>query len=416
MTKKIIILIGLLAINFVFSQVETEVNPGYNIKTITLTQNGQNTIPIYRLSDNFQLEFDDLYGNEANYYYTFVHCNYDWTPSDLSRNEYINGFDDIRIQDHFNSFNTLQIYTHYKVSFPNKNTQFKVSGNYMLKILNEDREVVFSRKFMLYEPKVTVPIQVRRTRNMTVFNTKHNLDFSVKSTTLTFQNPLQNVKVMLIQNGQYNRPILNIPPQYTMGNDLIYKYDAETQFWAGNEFLGFDTKEVRSPGNSVSFVNTQGGLYNTHLFANAARKNNPYTYFPDINGNYSIRNLNSTNNAIEADYSWVFFTLSAPSYFGKSDIYVNGLFDNYALSPDNKMDYNAEKAIYEKAIMIKQGFVNYQFVIADKNGKIDHENAIDGNFFQTENNYSILVYYRENGQRFDKIIGKGDASSIDITN
>ena len=416
MTKKIIILIGLLAASFGFSQVETEVNPAYNIKTITLTQNGQNTIPVYRLTDNFQLEFDDLYGNEANYYYTFVHCNYDWKPSDLLRNEYINGFDDIRIQDHFNSFNTLQIYTHYKVSFPNKNTQFKVSGNYMLKILNEDREVVFSRKFMLYEPKVTVPIQVRRTRNMTVFNTKHNLDFAIKSTTLTFQNPLQNVKIMIMQNGQYNRPILNIAPQYTMGNDLIYKYDGETQFWAGNEFMAFDTKEVRSPGNSVSFVNTQGGLYNTHLFANAARKNNPYTFFPDINGNYSVRNLNSTNNAIEADYSWVFFTLSAPSYFGKKDIYVNGLFDNYALSPDNKMDYNVEKAIYEKAIMVKQGYVNYQYVIADKNGVIDHENAIDGNFFQTENNYSILVYYRENGQRFDKIIGKGDASSTDIIN
>lgn len=416
MTKKIIILIALITASFGFSQVETEINPAYNIKTITLTQNGLNTIPVYRLTDNFQLEFDDLFGNEANYYYSFVHCNYDWTPSDLSRNEYINGFDDIRIQDYTNSFNTLQIYSHYKVAFPNKNTQFKVSGNYMLKVSNEDREVVFTRKFMLYEPKVTVPIQVRRTRNMTVFNTKHNLDFSVKSTTLIFQNPLQNIKVMLMQNGQYNRPILNIAPQYTMGNDLIYKYDGETQFWAGNEFLGFDTKEVRSPGNSVSFVDTKGGLYNTHLYANAARKNNPYTYFPDINGNYSVRNLNSTNNAIEADYSWVFFTLSAPSYFGKSDIYVNGLFNNYALSPDNKMDYNVEKAIYEKAIMIKQGYVNYQFVIADKNRKIDSENAIDGNYFQTENNYTILVYYRENGQRFDKIIGKGDASSIDIIN
>jgi hypothetical protein len=416
MTKKILFIIVLLITSFGFSQVETEVNPSYNIKTITLAQNGQNTIPVYRLTDNFQLEFDDLFGNEANYYYTFAHCNYDWTPSDLSRNEYINGFDDIRIQDHFNSFNTLQIFTHYKVAFPNKNTQFKVSGNYMLKILNEDKEVVFSRKFMLYEPKVTVPIQVRRTRNMTVFNTKHNLDFAVKSTTLTFQNPLQNVKVMIMQNGQYNRPILNVAPQYTMGNDLIYKYDAETQFWAGNEFLSFDTKEVRSPGNSVSFVDTKGGLYNTHLFMNESRAKNPYTFFPDYNGNYSVRNLNTTNNAIEADYSWVFFSLSAPNYYGKGDIYVNGLFDNYALSPDNKMDYNSEKAVYEKAIMIKQGYVNYQYVVADKTGKIDNENAIDGNYFQTENNYSILVYYRENGQRFDKIIGKGDASSVDITN
>ncbi len=416
MYRNILNLLTFFLFTFGFSQIETEVNPAYNIKTITLTQNGQNTIPIYRLSDSFQLEFDDLYGTESNFYYRFVHCDYDWTPSDLSRNEYLNGFDDIRIQDYFNSLNTLQIYTHYKVAFPNKNTQFKVTGNYMLKILNEEREVVFSRKFMLYEPKVTVPIQVRRTRDMKVFNEKHNLDFAVKSTTIVFQNPLLNVKVALIQNGQYNNPIKNVKPMFTMGNDLIYKYDKETQFWAGNEFLNFDTKEIRSPGNNISYVNTQGGLYNTHLFPNEARAKNEYTFFPDINGNYSVRNLNSVNYAIEADYSWVFFTLAAPAYFGKGDIYVNGLFDNYGLSPENKMDYNAEKAIYEKAIMIKQGFVNYQYVIADKSGKIDYENAVDGNYFQTENNYTILVYYRENGQRYDKIIGKGDANSIDIIN
>ena len=416
MKHKFIFLISIISFHFGFCQIEKEIDPQYNIKTITLTQNGQNTIPTYRLNDTFQLEFDDLYGSEANYYYTFVHCDYDWKPSDLSRNEYLNGFDDIRIQDYTNSFNTLQLYSHYRISFPNKNTQFKVSGNYIIKILNEDRDVVFSRKFMLYENLASVPIQVRRTRGMNVLDTKQNLDFAVKSTVITFQNPLKNVKIKIMQNGQYNNSIVNVPPQYTIGNDLIYKYENETQFWAGNEFLNFDTKEIRSAANSISYVTTQGGLYNSHLYPNQSRGNNPYTFFPDINGNYLVRNLNGVNNAVEADYSWVFFTLSAPSYFGKGDIYVNGLFNNYHILPENKMDYNAEKAIYEKAIMIKQGFVNYQYVIADKSGKIDAQNALDGNYFQTENNYTILVYYRENGQRYDRIIGKGDASSLDIIN
>lgn len=416
MNKRAILLVFIFSFFKLFSQVEKEVAPPYNIKTITFVQNNQNAIPIFKLGDSFELQFDDLYGNEANYYYTITHCNYDWTPSQLSINEYLNGFDNQRIQTYTNSLNALQIYSHYSLTFPNRNTSFRVSGNYIIKILNEDREVVFSRKIALYEELVSVPVQVKRARNMTVINQKQNLEFSIKSTTINFQSPLQNVKVLLLQNGKFDNAIKNIKPQYTIGNDLIYRYDAETQFWAGNEFRFFENKDIRAANNSIAFIDSKGGIYNAHLYTDQARANNPYTFFPDINGNYIVKNINADNNAIEADYAWVFFTLSAPSYFGKNNIYINGMFNNYALGEENKMEYNAKKGVYEKALLIKQGFTNYQYVIADGNGKIDDENAIDGNFYQTENNYFVLVYYKENNQRYDRIIGQGIASSVDITN
>lgn len=414
--KGFLITFALLITKTVFSQVEKEIVPPYNIKTISFVQNNQNAIPIFKLGDSFELQFDDLYGNEANYYYTITHCNYDWTPSQLSINEYLNGFDNQRIQTYTNSLNALQIYSHYSLAFPNRNTSFRVSGNYIIKILNEDREVVFSKKLALYEELVSVPVQVKRARNMAVINQKQNLEFSIKSTTINFQSPLQNVKVLLLQNGKFDNAIKNIKPQYTIGNDLIYRYDAETQFWAGNEFRFFENKDIRAANNSIAFIDSKGGIYNAHLYTDQARANNPYTFFPDINGNYIVKNINADNNAIEADYAWVFFTLSAPSYFGKNNIYINGMFNNYALGEENKMEYNAKKGVYEKALLIKQGFTNYQYVIADSNGKIDEENAIDGNFYQTENNYFVLVYYKENNQRYDRIIGQGIASSVDITN
>lgn len=398
------------------AQVASEVTPPFNIKTVTFVQNGQNTIPIFNLSDSFELQFDDLFGNEANYFYEFVHCDYDWKPSQLVKSEYLQGFDNIRIQNYENSFNTLQIYSHYIVSFPNQQTQFRVSGNYLIKILNNDKEVVFSRKFILYEDLVSVPMQIKRARNLNVINEMHNLDFSIKSNTVLFQNPLKNVKVLLLQNGQLNTGITNVKPMYTIANDLIYKYDTETQFWAGNEYLYFENKDIRAANNNVSYVDSNGAIYNTHLYTNIPRAKSPYTYFPDTNGNFVVLNIGVAKNEIEADYAWVYFSLSAPSYFGKKDIYVNGMFNNYDLNSTNKMDYNKEKGIYEKAIMIKQGFTNYQYVLADKNGTIDAQNAIDGNFSQTENNYSVLVYYRENNQRYDRVIGKGGASSIDIIN
>jgi Domain of unknown function (DUF5103) len=417
MTKSIfIVLISFFCVLPIYAQIETEFVPPYHIKTVTFVQNRQTATPVFRLGDSFELQFDDLYGNEANYYYTITHCDYDWKKSDLSQVEYIKGFDDQRIQQYTNSFNTLQLYSHYVVSFPNRFTSFLVSGNYMIKILNEDKEVVFSRKFMLFEDMVQVPMQIKRARNVKDIEYKQNLDFAIKSKDILFQNPLRNVKVFLFQNSQINQGVSNIKPMYTIGNDLIYKYDKETQFWGGNEFLFLETKDVRGSNNTVSRTDSQGGVYNSHLYTHNARCKNPYTFFPDINGNFIVNNINAEQNEVEADYTWVFFSLSAPAYFGKSDVYINGKFNNFALSDENKMEYNKEKGIYEKAIMIKQGFTNYQYVLADKAGKIDYENSLDGNYYQTENNYFALVYYRENNQRYDRIIGKGIATSVDITN
>ena len=417
MLKKVIFSIGFtMFVWSCFSQVQKEVVPPYNIKAISFVQGGQNTIPLFRLGDSFQFQFDDLFGNEANYYYTITHCNYDWKPSQLSKNEYLIGFDDQRIIDYVNSFNTLQIYSHYRITFPNRLTQLKVSGNYIISILDEDKEVVFSRKFIVYEDLVSVPMQVKRTRDVRNIQHKHNLDFSIKSSVINFQSPLQNIKVLLLQNGRFDNAITNVKPMFTIGNDLIYKYDTETQFWGGNEYLYFDNKMILVSNNSIARVDSNGGTYNSHLYTNGARAGVPYTYWPDVNGNFLVGCFNRENPEIESDYAWVYFSLSTGVYYDKKDIYIAGMFNNYSLSPENKMEYNEQTGLYEKAIMIKQGFTNYQYLLADSNGKIDEENAIDGNFFQTENNYFAIVYYRENNQRYDRVIGKGTASSIDIIN
>lgn len=406
---------------FVFTlataQVEKEIIPPFNIKTVSFVQNNQNVVPIFQLADPFQLQFDDLFGNDSSYFYEIIHCDYNWNPSDLQKRDYLQGFDNQRIQESSSSFNCLQIYTHYRLNLPNSNTQLKISGNYILKILNEDKEVVFSRKFMVYEDLVSVPIQVKRARNVTNLDSKHNLEFTIKSNVINFQNPLKNIKTVLLQNGKLQTAIHNIAPQFTIGNDLVYKYDAPTQFWAGNEFLYFDNKEIRVASNNISGIDSQKEIYSSYLFTNEARANSNYYNWQDVNGNFVVRRLFAENSEIEADYSWVYFSLSAP-LFRSSDgaIYVTGMFNNYALTPENKMDYNTEKGVYEKAILIKQGFINYEYTAEQVNGNIDSENAIDGNFFQTENEYTVLVYYKENTDRYTRIIGKGTASSLNIIN
>jgi len=397
------------------AQVEKETAPPFNIKTVSLVQNGNNMIPMFRLGDRFELQFDDLFGNEADYYYTITQYNYDWTPSQLAKVEYLQGMDNQRIMNYQNSFNTLQIYSHYTLSFPNQYNRITKSGNYMVKVFDSNQELVFSRKFMLYEEQLTVPLQIKRSRDISNINQMQNLDFVIKTGDHLFQNPANNIKVALFQNGRLDNAIYNIKPQYTIGSDLIYRYNKETQFWAGNEYLYFENKDIRGVGNNVFNV-TAGEIYNSHLYMNTPRANQPYTYAPDINGNFLINNRNSENSALEADYAWVYFSLSANPFLNDKDIYIVGMFNNYSLSPEYKMDYNKERGIFEKPVLIKQGFTNYQYLIVDKKGKIDYENAVDGNFYQTENNYFVLVYYRGNNDRYDRIIGKGLANSENITN
>ena len=400
----------------VTAQVETEIAPPYNIKTASFVQNSQNVVPIFRLGESFDFQFDDLFGNEADYYFEITHCDYNWVPTDIPKSDYLTGFDSQKIQEYVNSFNTLQIFTHYRLSIPNNYTQIKLSGNYVLTILNSDKEVVLKRYFILYEDRVPVALKIRRPRTVKNIYSKHNLNFEINTDDFLLQNPTQNLKVVLLQNGIFNTAIKNIVPQYNLGNVFVYKYDLETQFWAGNEFLNFDSKDIKNANNYVSFVNSDNQIYNTHLYTNNAKSSFPYSNYSDLNGNFSIRKLDGENNTIEADYSWVYFSLSAPLANPNSSIYIVGMFNNYSITPENKMDFNTKNGLYEKALLIKQGFTNYQYLTVNNKGLIDMENAIDGNFYQTENDYTVLVYYKGTTDRYVKVIGKGSANSLNITN
>ncbi|WP_434037673.1 type IX secretion system plug protein domain-containing protein [Formosa sp. 4Alg 33] len=406
-----------LIYNLGFSQVEYETAPPDYIGTITFKgQTDISVLPIINLGDPVQLEFDVLNGNEDDYYYTIEHFNYDWTPStNLMRSEYIDGFDKQRIVNYENSFNTYQIYSHYVLSIPNDQVRsLKLSGNYMIKIFDESDALMFSRKFMINEGGANVGVTVKLSRDVKYFNEKHTVDIIINSNTIEFNNPLQTVKTTIIQNNNLNTAIDNVKPMYTMGSDLIYKYNKETTFWAGNEYLYFENKEIRVANSGINFVDLQD-LYNTYLYTNIVRKNLPYTYNPDINGNFVINNIDSTDPSIEADYAWVHFSLKADEFPIDKSVYVYGNFNNYTLNERTKMTYNPDKGIYENTILLKQGFYNYKFVTQEDSGKID-EGEISGNFYQTENDYKVIVYYRDLGGRYDKIIGVGEASSVNISN
>lgn len=389
--------------------------PNY-IQSIELKGNSTVTgNPVIELGESLHLKFDDIIGDEADYYYTIEHFNYDWTLSELVKSEYILGFDDIRIFNYTNSYNTLQPYTHYELTIPNRDTQgLKVTGNYMLNVFNNEKELVFSRKFMVYQPLTQVATMIKRSRDLQFINRKQVVNFSINSPDILLRNPERTVKVLVMQNYDLKSAITNLEPQYSLGNELIYRYDQQLAFWGGNEFLKFDSKDVRAPTVNISRIELKD-LYHHYLFTDRTREGDPYTYNPDVNGQFVIRTLQGRNPDIEAEYIWIHFSLMNYDPLENAEIHLYGAFNNFELDDSTLMRYNPESGLYENARLFKQGYYDYRYVLLHPDGTLE-PGYISGNFEKTENEYQVLVYFRDLGARYDQIIGVGSANSINITN
>ncbi len=397
-----------------WAQTMEEVAPPEHIKSVIFTGPTEDQFPIIRLGQSFTLEFDDLSASEQDFYYKITHCDYDWQPSQLLKSQYLNGMDNQRIITYSNSYTTLQPYSNYRLRIPNEQVGLKVSGNYIIEIFNSVGELQFSRRFVVYQDRVQVPALVRRSRDIQFMDEKQSVHFRIIPTNIQLINPKKEVRVAILQNYHWPTALYDIAPQFTIGTELVYRYDQETAFFGGNEYLNFDTSDLRAPTAAISRIEL-GDLYEHHLFPNRYRFDVPYTYFPDINGDFRIRTLQGSDASREGEYTRVHFRLPYTGMIGLDNVYIFGKYNNYELEPQNAMTYNSETGNLEGMLLLKQGFYNFKYVIQREDGTVEL-NEIGGNFHFTENTYTILVYYRDFGDLYDGVIGVGTANSSTISN
>ena len=399
------------------AQVAEEMPEPAYIKTVQFRSGTElSELPVFRLGNSVLLSFDDIIGDERDYFYKITHHNADWSPSELKKSEYLRGMDNVRILNFENSVATLQLYTHYRLEIPNNFTQGLLkTGNYLLSIYDEEEELVFSRKFMIFSPSFNIGAQIKRSRDLKHVNTKQTMRFFIDTGEQLIVNPKMNLHTVIIQNNNLKTSIKNIQPQYTIGSKLEYRYDQETAFWGGNEYFNFDNKDVRAATNAIQSIEFKS-LYHNYLYTDLPRYDQPYTYNPDINGNFLINTLQGRTPDTEAEYVWIHYSLAHSRLENDQSIHIYGNFNNYTINDDTKLIYNTRTRRYELPYLLKQGFYNYKYVIVNKDGSIDNENNIGGNFWQTENEYQFLVYYRRPGGRFDELLGYGHTNSSSITN
>lgn len=380
------------------------------IKTDQLFVTGQElSSPIIGLNsgETITLSFDDL-GNEVeDYYYKVIHCDARWQPSDMLENQYIEGFFSDAITNYDFSFNTLTSYVHYELQFPNQGMRPKVSGNYVLLVMrdNEEDQPILSKRFMVYENKVAIVPRVRRAASVQDRNTKQQVDFEIHHASFPIVNPQRDLDVVVRQNERWDNALYDLKPVFIKNKILEFQSPFKNSFFGGNEYRFFNFRSIRYQTNQIESIEQKDDGLHVWLKPFGKRNQPVYTSTFDINGGYEIRSYDAFDHVLEGDYAKVHFTLPYPEPITNGNVYVMGKFSNRTTHPSNQMYYNDQLQQYEATITMKQGYYDYQYVVRKDGEDVIDNSEIEGSYFETENRYDILVYFKDLSDDYQRLIG-----------
>ncbi len=376
-----------------------------NIKTVrTIVNNDWLLSPILKLNsdDILTISFDEMSHNYNRFTYHITHCDSNWEPSDLYESDYIEGFNDMPIDDYENSINTTFEYTHYTFCIPNDDTSLKLSGNYILEIKDEDGNTVADTKFAVTEELATIGITVSSNTDIDVNSTHQQVSFTINHSKLRVINQTKEIIPFVIMNRNINNAVSGFAPTYKSNGKMEYLHCKELIFDAGNEYRRFEIIDMYDYTQNVDRIVFQNPYYHATLFTD--NQHIAYRYDHDNNGRYLIRDHNSNNSDIESDYLYIDFTLSMNKQYS-GDIYLRGDFSGNAVTDNWKMEYDNNKKTYTITTLLKQGAYNYQYIFVDNNANSSLTAKTEGDCYETKNEYMILVYYRETGSRYDRLVG-----------
>ncbi|MEY3367172.1 MAG: hypothetical protein RI973_327 [Bacteroidota bacterium] len=401
------------------------------------------SMPILEMgkSGSLLLSFDDLQGDPSSYSYSIEHCNANWQPSGLTEFEYLDGFSNQRIETFEYSFKAKSNYTHFRLLLPNEDLRMTKSGNYLLKVYEDSRpkRLAITRRFMIADPKVKILPQVIRPAVVSKTNTHQEIDFTVYNERFEIRNPRQELNAVILQNGRWDSALSGISPLFSRPEEQRFDYQDRIVFDAGKEFRYLDLRGLRFPAPGIETVQFNNNKYEVWVEKDQKRGNAPHFESYDLNGNFIIENsdesdrlyveqiaadpenLNTSIDALDlaemdvhdmqSEYINTFFTLYSPTRYEEEDVYIFGGLTDWQFKEEFRMTYNPAVSSYVAKIDLKQGYYDYLYaVVSKKDGSADFS-VTEGSWYETDNNYTILIYFRPFGGRYDQLIGVRTFSS-----
>lgn len=354
--------------------------------------------------DPICISFDDLTHEYHRYTYRIEHCEADWTTSEeIFTSDFCEGYyEDNPIDDLTESINTNTLYTHYSLQIPNERCRLKIGGNYRLTVLddNNDAEPVLSVCFMVVEPLMSVSLAMTTNTDRDINGRHQQLSMDLKYRNINVTSPESQIKTVVMQNGRWDNAKINTRPQYVMHDGLRWDHCRDFIFDGGNEYRKFEILDVDHTTLGLESIEWDSKDYNAYVWTDEPRPS--YVYDEDANGAFYIRNSDNYENDYSSEYVLTHFRLKSPHLDG--NVYLNASWTNESFEPRYLMTFDEEEQLYKATVMLKQGYYSYQYLWMKNDGTTVPVPS-EGNFYQTENQYQALVYYRAIGGRTDRLVG-----------
>ncbi|MCO5240502.1 MAG: DUF5103 domain-containing protein [Chitinophagaceae bacterium] len=383
-----------------------------NIKTVQLNPYGDQTAyPIIKLNSNdlLQLDFDDMDGDVKNYYYNIELRNADWSAVQMGYFDYAKGYTNQRISNYRRSAQTLTRYTHYYLTFPNRDITPIKAGNYIIKVFldGDTSRLVFTRRFLVVGAGIAVSAQVQQPFGQQFFRTHQKIQFTVNAGRLNVSYPQQQIKVVILQNNRWDNCIENIKPTVVRNNILEYNTEKDGILPAMREWRWLDLTSFRLLSDRIQRQENTNTAYNLFVTPDRSRNSDRYIYYKDYNGIYAALTNENVNPYWNADYATVHFSYYPPGNRPyPKDLYLIGQITNYGKDEGAKMSWNPRENVYETTLQLKQGYYDYAYGLRDDKSNLPKfvTDETEGNIWEAENQYTLLVYYRELGGRYDQLM------------
>lgn len=381
-----------------FHTLRISVNDNYMAPPVLMMDSG----------DELTISFDEITESNSYLRYSLMHCNANWTQSSLVESEFLDGFNFGNVDDYEYSQLAATHYVNYRITLPNDRFRFKVSGNYLLRVYRDDDPdtTLLQARFMVSESTATVMADVLGVTDIDYNDAHQQVSVAVDATNAKIEDVFNDMMVYVSQNGRLDNEVMVRQPLRVSGKTAYYEHLRPLIFPAGNEYRRMETVSTTYPGMNVESVDYYDPYYHATLTTDYPRSADKYIYDQTQSGRFFVREYNSSNSDTEADYVVTHFTLDAPELPGKY-IFLDGDFTSRRFDPQSLMTYNRATGRYEKTLLLKQGAYNYQYLTVDagSNDIAGSTSVIEGDFYQTRNEYLVKVYTRRRGERYDRLIG-----------